>query len=148
EWAWKPVPRPRTVAEMRTILIENMLDHGSHTREPWVVVRRSDERVIGSTTLFDLDRKDRRVEMGWTWLTRSCWGQGFNEDMKRPALPYCFDPFGWSRGVWSADFPTPRSNNQLGRCGFARKAPFRTHAARADGSRRDTVWYSLLADEW
>jgi RimJ/RimL family protein N-acetyltransferase len=62
--AWKPVPQPRTVGEMRDVLLANMLDAGAGTREPWVVVRRSDGRVIGSTTLFDLDRANLRVRWG------------------------------------------------------------------------------------
>lgn len=148
EWAWKPAARPRNVVEMQQILIDNMLDDGSDTREPFIVVRLVDQNVIGATTLFELDRPNRRVEMGWTWLTRSCWGQGFNEDMKCSLLTYCFETLGLLRVAWSADVLNVRSNNQLERCGFVREGVFRSHADRVDGSRRDTVWYSVTADEW
>lgn len=148
EWAWKPVPRPATVSEMRQVLVDNLLDAGDGRREPYVVVRRSDRQVIGSTTLFDMDRKNHRVEMGWTWLTRSCWGQGFNEDMKCVLLAYCFETLAMARVAWSADVLNTRSNNALDRLGFVREGAFRSYNDRIDGSRRDIVWYSLLAEEW
>jgi RimJ/RimL family protein N-acetyltransferase len=148
EWAWKPVPQPRNVAEMCRVLATNMLDDGSGTRAPWVVVRRSDGRVIGSTTLFDLDFENRRVEMGWTWLSRPCWGQGYNEDMKASLLAYCFEVLGMLRVAWSADSLNTRSNRQLQRCGFVNEGTFRSYGDRADGTRQDRVWYSLLTEEW
>lgn len=79
-WQWKPVDRPVTAADMRSIISDVLMDHGDGARQPFVVVRLADDSVIGSTTLFDLDLSQGRVEMGWTWLARSCWGQGFNED--------------------------------------------------------------------
>jgi N-acetyltransferase len=79
-WAWKPVPRPTTIQEMRAI-IEDVMAAGPD-RLPLRVVRRSDETVIGSTTLHHVDLERCRAEIGWTWLQRDCWGQGFNEDMK------------------------------------------------------------------
>jgi RimJ/RimL family protein N-acetyltransferase len=147
-WAWKPVPQPQTIADMRRIITENLMDQGAGTRQPFAVVRLSDEAVVGSTTLFDLDRTNRRVEMGWTWLARSCWGQGYNEDKKRVLLAYCFEHLGLARVAWSADALNVRSNNALERLGFTYEGTLRSHAVRVDGSRRDSVFYSLLADEW
>ena len=47
--------------------------------------------------------------MGWTWLARACWGQGFNEDKKCTLLAYCFEQLNLARVAWSADILNTRS---------------------------------------
>lgn len=110
--------------------------------------RMSDGAVIGSTTLYDLSMTHRCVENGETWLDRSCWGQGFNEDMKYLVLRHCFEEWGMARVAWRADHLNVRSQNALRRCGFVCEGTLRSHRERPDGTRRDSVYFSLLAEEW
>ncbi len=147
EWAWKPVPKPATVEDMSALLSDVMISPDGG-RYPLVVVRRSDDLVIGSTTLHTLDFTQRSVEIGWTWLDQRCWGQGYNEDMKHVLLGYCFGPLRLSRVQWTVDGANLRSQRALERLGFVKEGTLRSHRVRVDKSRADTVVYSLLADEW
>lgn len=146
-WAWKPAPRPSCVEEMRTLLAEVMIGPVGG-RHPLVVVRRRDGRVIGSTTLHTLDLTHLSAEIGWTWLERSCWGQGYNEDMKQVLLGYCFGPLGLRRVQWIVDGANLRSQRALERLGVVKEGTLRSHRVRVDQTRADTVVYSLLAEEW
>jgi RimJ/RimL family protein N-acetyltransferase len=146
-WAWKPDPRPRNVAEMAD-LMTRVLIGSSSARHPFVVVRLRDGAALGTTTLYDVDMRHGRAEIGWTWLRRDCWGQGYNEDMKWLLLEYCFTSLHLERVQASADRKNVRSQRALERLGFVREGTLRSHRLRVDGTRADTVIFSVLRDEW
>lgn len=132
---------------MRSV-ISNVMIGASGDRRPFAAVRLSDGVVIGSTTLHHLDLVQLRAEIGWTWLERACWGQGYNEDIKHALLGYCFDALGLCRVEWTVDNLNVRSQRALDRLGFVYEGTLRRHRLRADGTRSDTLVYSLLAEEW
>jgi RimJ/RimL family protein N-acetyltransferase len=148
-WRWKLTPMPTTVSEMESIITGALLaSPDGIPRMSFVARRLSDGAVIGSTTLYDLSVAHRCVENGETWLARSCWGQGFNEDMKYIVLEQCFETWGMARVAWRADHLNTRSKNALRRCGFVYEGTLRSHRQRPDGTRRDSVYFSALAEEW
>jgi RimJ/RimL family protein N-acetyltransferase len=146
-WAWKPVAQPRTVEEMRA-LIRDVLIGPSGTRHPLAVIRRADGRMIGSSSLYHVDLEHHRAEIGWTWLARDRWGQGYNEDLNHALLEYCFGPLGLERVQWLADGANLRSQRALERLGFTKEGVLRSHRLRTDGTRGDTAVYALLRKEW
>jgi N-acetyltransferase len=146
-WAWKPAPKPATVDAMRALISDFMIGP-SGGRHPLVVIRRDDGLVIGSTTLYSLDLKHLSAELGWTWLDRRCWGHGYNEDMKSVLLAYCFGTLALRRVQWTVDVGNLRSQRAVERLGFVKEGTLRSHRVRTDGSRADTIIYSLLAEEW
>ncbi|MGA7172330.1 MAG: GNAT family protein [Candidatus Dormiibacterota bacterium] len=146
-WEWKLAPYPKTEAEMR-LLISGYLIGAGTDRQSFLVSRLADGRAIGSTTLYDLDLGNQRVEMGWTWLERAAWGHGYNEDQKHLLLEYCFDVLGLKRVAWRLDSLNLRSKHALERLGFVYEGRLRSHQRRPDGSRRDSLYYSLLVEEW
>ncbi len=146
-WAWKPVPKPQSVEEMES-LVSTVMIGSSGRRHPLAVIRLADEAVIGSTTLHSIDMTNRSAEIGWTWLDRNCWGQGYNEDIKQALLAYCFGALGLQRVQWTVDGANLRSQRALVRLGFVKEGLLRSHRVRADQTRADTAVYSLLAEEW
>ena len=148
-WRWKLTPRPDTVEQLRAIITDALLvGPDGVPRQSFLVSRLTDRAAIGSTTLYDLNPTHRCVENGETWLARSCWGQGYNTDMKQVILRYCFEALGMARVAWRVDHLNTRSQNALRRLGVVYEGTFRSHRQRPDGSRRDSVYFSLLADEW
>jgi RimJ/RimL family protein N-acetyltransferase len=146
-WAWKPAPQPRDIGAMET-LIRDVLVGLSGSRHPFVVIRKDDGRVIGSTTLYEVDLEQGRADNGWTWLARDCWGQGYNEDMKHTLLKCCFGPLALARVQWTVDGSNLRSQRALERLGFMREGLLRSHRVRVDGTRADTAVYSTVREDW
>lgn len=148
-WRWKLTPLPTSVADMEAIITGALLaDLDGAPRMAFLARRLSDGAVVGSTTLYDLSMTHRCVENGETWLARSCWGQGYNEDMKYLILQHCFEEWGLARVAWRVDHLNTRSQTALRRCGFVYEGRLRSHRRRPDGTRRDSLYFSLLADEW
>jgi len=56
----------------------------------FAAIDRSSNRVIGSSRFTAYDHSNRRVEIGYTFLERSYWGKGFNQEMKNLMLNHAF----------------------------------------------------------
>ena len=54
-----------------------------------VLDRRSGE-VVGTSRYHGYDAKAREVEIGWTFVARSRWGDGTNAELKRLMLEHAF----------------------------------------------------------
>lgn len=143
-WRYKLVERPKSVADMERLIDEVMI---GPDRWPFTI-RRLDGSVIGSTTLARFDWHHGSVEMGFTWLARSAWGQGFNEDSKELLLRHCFDSLLLQRVESQVDSRNHRSVAALRRLGFTYEGTLRSRHVLPDGSRRDSMMFSVIADQW
>ncbi|MFD5383738.1 GNAT family N-acetyltransferase [Streptomyces sp. NPDC127074] len=144
-WRWMPRPRPETVSQMRTMLSQMIADPA---RRCFAVQRRDDDAVIGSTSLYDLDLEESRAEVGATWFDRSCWGGPYNAESKLLLFGHAFDDLRLVRLALRTDHLNVRSQQALARLGLVYEGTLRSHMRRQDGTRRDSLYYSLLADEW
>jgi RimJ/RimL family protein N-acetyltransferase len=144
-WRWKLVAQPRTVEELQT-LIGDVLVH--RRRWSFVICRRTDGAPIGSTTLANFDWMHRCVENGFTWLDRAAWGQGYNEETKLLILAHLFDDLAFERVEWQCDSSNTRSAAALSRLGFVLEGTHRSRHVRPDGTRRDSLMFALIRDDW
>lgn len=144
-WRWKLVPQPQSIADLERLITTAMI---GPDRWPFVILDRSNGRPLGSTTLANFDWRHGCVEMGFTWLERGAWGQGYNEDSKLSLLRHCFADLQLHRVEWQVDGRNERSIAALRRLGFAYEGTHRSRHVRPDGSRRDSLYFSLLVEEW
>ena len=77
-WAQHPEPDRYTLAVFRRYFEEALASGGA-----LVIERRSDGAVVGSSRFHGHDEVSREVEIGWTFLTRNCWGGDYNGEVKR-----------------------------------------------------------------
>lgn len=117
-------------------------------RQAFAVVDDSDGAAVGSTSLYELSLAQRRVEVGHTFYGRSRWGGRTNPACKRLLLGHCFDTLGLARVALRCDADNARSAAAIGRLGAVREGVLRSHRQRRDGTRGDTVYFSVLAGEW
>ncbi|MEU3980467.1 GNAT family protein [Streptomyces sp. NPDC026672] len=144
-WRWMPRPRPESMTQMRTMLSRMIADPG---RLCFAVRRHRDDAVIGSTSLYDIDLDESRAEVGATWFDRSCWGGPYNAESKLLLFGHAFDDLHITRLALRTDNLNVRSQHALIRLGLVHEGTLRSHMRRQDGTRRDSLYYSLLADEW
>ena len=112
------------------------------------VVRDADGTVVGSSSYYDVDPANRRLEIGYTWYARSVRRTGVNTESKLLMLGHAFDELNCVAVEFRADFFNHTSQRAIERLGAKRDGVLRSHQIRPDGSRRDTVVYSILDVEW
>lgn len=104
-------------------------------------------RAIGSTRLLDVRPADRQVEIGSTFLARAYWRTAANTESKYLFLRHCFEALGCVRVALKTDGRNVRSQEAIARLGAVREGVLRRHV-NVRGYQRDTVYYSILEDEW
>jgi N-acetyltransferase len=104
-------------------------------------------RAIGSTRLLDVRPADRQVEIGSTFLGRDYWRTPANTESKYLFLRHCFESLGCVRVALKTDGRNLRSQEAIARLGAVREGVLRRHM-RIKGHQRDTVYFSILDDEW
>ena len=114
----------------------------------WATVDRASGQAVGSTRFGDIEPEHGRVEIGWTWIAPSHQRTAINTEAKLLQLRYAFDDLGATRVALKTDGRNLRSQAAIERLGATREGVLRRHTRMPDGFLRDTVYYSILADEW
>ncbi len=112
------------------------------------VVRTAAGEVVGSSSLLDLNPAFRTVEIGNTWYAASAQGTAANPASKRLLLGHGFDTLGLTRVQFQVDARNARSQAAVLKLGATREGVLRKHKVTYTGWVRDTVVFSILADEW
>ena len=112
------------------------------------VVRDADGTVVGSSSYYDVDPANRRLEIGYTWYARSVRRTGVNTESKLLMLGHAFVELNCVAVEFRTDFFNHTSQRAIERLGAKRDGVLRSHQIRPDESRRDTVVYSILDVEW
>jgi RimJ/RimL family protein N-acetyltransferase len=115
---------------------------------PWAVREQTSGRLVGSTRYHDIVAEIDRVEIGYTWYARRWQRSHVNTACKRLLLAHAFEALGCAVVGLRTDGFNFTSQRAIEALGAKRDGVIRHHAARRDGSARDTVFYSILAGEW
>jgi RimJ/RimL family protein N-acetyltransferase len=114
----------------------------------FAVIDQVTGRAIGGSTYLDYSEKDRRVEIGSTWLGRAHWRTPANTEGKRLLLGHAFEGLEMNRVQLKTDARNLRSQRAIERLGAVKEGVLRSQMVMPDGYLRDTVMYSIIASEW
>ncbi|MFN8573296.1 MAG: GNAT family protein [Gemmatimonadaceae bacterium] len=115
---------------------------------PFATIDRASGRAIGSTRFAAIDVANRRAEIGWTWLGTAYQRTALNTEAKLLMLTHAFERLGCIRVELKTDVLNVRSRAAIRRLGATEEGILRHHMIMPGGRLRDSVYFSLLADEW
>jgi N-acetyltransferase len=126
-------------------------DDSTH-RLCFTVRRLSDGAALGSTSYFDMSEPDGRVEIGSTWYVEGARGTTVNPEAKLLLLANAFDA-GYHSVVLRTCSLNTRSRAAILKLGakedgILRASVWMPPSPLRDGYFRDSVFYSILAEEW
>jgi N-acetyltransferase len=105
-------------------------------------------RVIGSTRFMNIDRNNRRVEIGSTWIAPAWQRTAVNTEAKYLMLRHAFEVWGCFRVELKTDALNEKSRNAILRVGAKEEGTLRRHVVTWTGRVRDSVYFSILDSEW
>jgi len=114
----------------------------------FATVERSSGLVIGSTRFMNIDRLNRRVEIGSTWITPAWHRTAVNTEAKYLMLRHAFEVWQCMRVELKTDALNQRSRSAILRIGAKEEGILRKHLITWTGRVRDTVYFSILDTEW
>lgn len=133
---------------LRTFLETAVAERDAGVSLPFVTREAASGRAIGSTRFLDISRHDRRVEIGWTWIGKRWQRTAVNTEAKYLMLRHAFETWECVRVELKTSTLNERSRAAIERIGGVEEGIFRRHMRNADGTWRDTIWFSILDREW
>jgi N-acetyltransferase len=130
-----------------------MVESGIADRErgisyPFVVKELGTNRIVGSTRFLDISSTHKSVEIGWTWYHPNVWKTRVNTECKFLLLQHAFEVWNLNRVQLKTDSRNIRSQRAIERIGGVKEGILRKDRIIEDGYIRDTVFYSILKEEW
>lgn len=117
-------------------------------RYPFAIFDKLNNRFIGSTSFGNISTKDKRLEIGWTWIDKESQGTGLNKYCKHLLLSHAFQKLNVQRVEFKTDNRNIQSKKAIEKIGGTFEGILRSHTLMLDGFRRDTAYYSILKNEW
>ncbi len=118
------------------------------TSYPFAMFDKKENRYAGCTRYANISFKDKRLEIGWTWIDPLLQGSGINKHNKFLMLQYAFDTLGLNRVELKTAGTNLKSQRAMEKIGAQREGVLRKHSINDIGVTRDTVYYSFINDEW
>jgi len=114
----------------------------------FATVERRSGRVIGSTRFMNIDRVNRRVEIGSTWIAPAWQRTAVNTEAKYLMLRHAFEIWKCIRVELKTDALNQKSRNAILRIGAKEEGTLRRHVITWTGRVRDSVYFSILDSDW
>ena len=144
--------------------IEAALDGQRRGQElPFVIIRKSGMgvspvndakdiqspgKVVGTTRFYEIVPADRRVAIGYTWLSKSAQRTAVNSESKLLLLRHAFEYWQCVRVELITDVLNQQSRAAILRLGAKEEGILRSHMTMPNGRIRDSVVFSIIKEEW
>jgi len=138
----------RTIADFQLLVKKAFEEQERGESVVFATIERSSEKVIGSTRFMNIDRINRRVEIGSTWIAPAWQRTAINTEAKYLMLRHAFEVWQCIRVELKTDALNHKSRNAILRIGAKEEGTLRKHLITWTGRVRDSVYFSILDSEW
>ena len=146
-WRWT-VANIATRGDMENY-VETALDERSRgVSLPFVTIDKGSDTVVGSTRFGNIDRNNRKAEIGWTWIGPAWQRTHVNTEAKTLMLTHAFEKWNCVRVELKTDSKNQKSRSAILRIGATEEGTLRRHMITESGRFRDSVYFSIIDDEW
>jgi len=151
-WAYMPIPMPSSVGAVEEMIRTAHAQAASAgpvpAAIPFAIIDVASGRAVGSTRYLDIQPAHRGLEIGWTWVGPEFRRTAVNTECKLLLLEHAFEAHGAIRVQLKTDSRNVRSQTAIARLGAQREGVLRNHMIVQGGHFRDSVYFSITADEW
>jgi RimJ/RimL family protein N-acetyltransferase len=146
-WRWV-IPRPTSLPHFEGY-VRFALDQAVLGQQlPFVVVRKADGEIVGTTRYAHIDPPNRTLEIGYTWYGKGARRTAINTESKYLLLTHAFETLKAVRVWLQTDKWNERSQNAIARLGAVKEAELRNERILSDGRLRTSVVFSVIAEDW
>ncbi len=139
------VPGPDTVGGYSATALDA---RAAGTVMPFVIVLRESGAIVGSTRFWKIDRANRKLEIGHTWLSESMQRSAVNTEAKYLLLSHAFEAMQCVRVQFTTDELNEKSRAAILRIGAKQEGVVRHERIMPDGRKRNSVRFSIIDEEW
>jgi N-acetyltransferase len=144
---WIPY-RMKSSVDIQAAVDKALAEQDRGESVPFATIERSSGKPIGSTRFMNIDRANRRVEIGSTWIAPAWQRTAVNTEAKYLMLRHAFEVWKCFRVELKTDALNQKSRNAILRIGAKEEGTLRRHVITWTGRVRDSVYFSILDSEW
>ena len=115
---------------------------------PFAVISLIEEKAVGMTTYMNVDKENKRVEIGSTWYAKSVQRTSLNTECKLMLLEHAFENLACICVEFRTHFMNHQSRRGIERLGAKLDGILRSNAIQKNGTIRDTAVYTIISSEW
>jgi RimJ/RimL family protein N-acetyltransferase len=137
-----------TRLEMAAYIVSALQAQATGRELPFVIVRKHSGQVVGTTRFYNIERENRSVEIGYTWLAMTAQRTAVNTEAKLLLLAHAFEKWRCIRVSFVTDVRNQQSQKALLRLGAKHEGILRNHLIMPGGRYRDSASFSIIESEW
>lgn len=134
--------------DMREYIGLALADQAAGLALPFSTVDRASGQIVGTTRYGNIVPAHKRVEIGWTFVTPAHQRTPLNTEAKLLMFRHAFETWGCNRVELKTSVLNRPSRTAMMRLGAKEEGILRRHMVNMDGTVRDTVYYSVISEEW
>ena len=134
--------------DLEAFVLEAVNARKDKSRMAFTSIDKASGQVAGGTAYLNISFKDKRLEIGWSWLAPAFQRSGINRNNKFLLMEYAFETLGFERVEFKTDVLNQPARKGLRGIGAIEEGVLRSHTLMPFGRRRDTIYYSVLRNEW
>ncbi len=115
---------------------------------PFVIVQKVTNRIVGTTRFYYIQPHQRNAAIGYTWVAASAQRTAVNTEAKLLLLTHAFEHWHCVRIEFITDVLNEQSRAAILRLGAKQEGILRNHIIMPSGRIRDSVCFSIIAEEW
>ena len=139
------IPQPKN---MKTEIERRLKLQDMGTMLPFAVISLKTEKAVGMTTYMNVDKENKRVEIGSTWYAKSVQRTSLNTECKLVLLEHAFEKLNCICVEFRTHFMNHQSRRGIERLGAKLDGILRSNAIQKNGTIRDTAVYTIIGSEW
>ncbi len=115
---------------------------------PFALIVAATGEPAGVSGYLEIRPEHRGIEIGRTWIGKAHQRSRVNPESKLLLFRHAFETLGVHRVQFKTDLRNTQSQRAIEKLGVVREGVLRKYQIRSNGEVRDTVVYSVLAEEW
>lgn len=147
-WRWTTTSLIKNSADIKKYVADALEAANQGVALPFVTIEKSSNKIVGSTRFGNIDVRNRRAEIGWTWINPDWQRTSINTEAKLLMLTHAFETWECIRVELKTDALNEKSRNAIKRLGAKEEGILRQHVITDSGRFRDTVYFSIIDSEW
>ena len=146
-WRWT-TSQITNEQDLEAYVSKALAERDAGTALPFATIQIASREVVGCTRFANGDAHNRRVEIGWTFLSPAFQRTRVNTEAKYLMLRHAFEVWECIRVELKTDALNEKSRAAILRLGAQEEGLLRNHMVATGGRIRDTVYYSVTDAEW
>ena len=138
----------KTREDMQDYLEDSVNQQKNGTQLPFVTVDSVSREIVGSTRFMHINRENKKLEIGSTWINPLWQRTYINTEAKLLMLTHAFEVWKCIRVEFKTYSLNEKSRRAILRLGAKEEGTLRNHMIMESGHVRDTVYYSIIDSEW